>query len=121
MKGTLAGIVERLEPFEDCFFKWLLRLAVAAVLVGSAWIDDAPPLELGAMIVALYAAVRVALQSGAFYSAAPFRNPALKVLVVVIALGLLALTFVTVAIFVETLSSAAVELGSKNPEPATSA
>ena len=107
MKGVLVVLDERLKPIEDLFFKWLLRVAIAGTLVGSAWIDDAPPLELAAMLVALYVLLRILLQSGSFFAAAPFEHRVWKALVAVIALVVLGLTFVTVEILVATLSSAA--------------
>ena len=79
----------------------------AAVLVGSAWTDDAPPLEIGAMLVAFYVAVRVVTQFGVLISAAPFENHALKVIFASGALVLLALSFLTVVTFVERLARAA--------------
>jgi hypothetical protein len=38
---------ESIVAFENLFFTWLVRVMAAAVLVGSAWIDDAPPLPSG--------------------------------------------------------------------------
>ncbi|MEX0619825.1 MAG: hypothetical protein WD180_12835 [Pseudohongiellaceae bacterium] len=108
MQKILIGLDKRLAPAEDLFFTWLVRVIVAALLVGSAWIDDAPPLELGAMIIAVYVAVRVVMQAGAFVSAIPLENRVLKVLVAIVALGLLVLTFPTVAILVSTLALSAV-------------
>ena len=75
----------------------------AAVLVGSTWIDAAPPLEFGAMIVAFYVAVRVVTQFGHLVSAAPFENQALKMIFAIGALVLLGLSFFVVVIFVERL------------------
>ena len=90
--------------FENLFFTWLARVMAAAVLVGSAWIDDAPPLAIGAMIVAFYVAVRVASQFGNLVSAAPFKNQALKAIFAIGALVLLGLSFLVVAIFVARLA-----------------
>ena len=42
----LALRKNRLALAEKIFFTWLVRVMVAAVLVGSAWIDDAPPLGI---------------------------------------------------------------------------
>ena len=52
MQRARSSLQERLAPAEEIFFTWLVRVMVAAVLVGSAWIDDAPPLEIAAAIVA---------------------------------------------------------------------
>ena len=104
MRQTLSSLEGRLAPAEEIFFTWLLRVMAAAVLVGSAWIDDAPPLDIGAMIVAFYVAVRVATQFGNLVSAAPFENQALKALFAIGALILLGLSFFVVVIFVERLA-----------------
>ncbi len=100
---------ESIVTFEKIFFTWLMRVMAAAVLVGSAWIDDAPPLAIGAMIVAFYVAVRVASQFGNLVSAAPFKNQALKAIVAIGALVLLGLSFLVVAIFVERLAMLVVD------------
>ena len=42
---------ESIVTFEKIFFTWLVRVMAAAVLVGSAWIDDAPPLAIGALVL----------------------------------------------------------------------
>ena len=76
----------------------------AATLVGSAWIDDARPLELGAMIVTLYVAIRVATQFGNLAAAAPFERRPLRVLFAAGALVLLGLAFLVVVTLVERLS-----------------
>ncbi len=81
-----------------------MRVFAAATLVGCAWIDDAPPLEIGALIIAIYVAVRVATQFGNLVSAAPFENRAVKTLFAAAAIVLLGLSFVVVAIFVERLA-----------------
>ena len=47
MQPALSSLQNRLIPAEEIFFAWLMRVFAAATLVGSAWIDDAPPLELG--------------------------------------------------------------------------
>jgi hypothetical protein len=111
MKAILIGIENRLAPAENLFFTWLLRLIVAALLVGSAWIDDAPPLELGAMLIALYVVVRVVMQFGTLVAVMPFDNRALKVLFAAIALALLAIAFVTVATLVNTIALSAIDQG----------
>jgi len=107
MQEFLIRLDKRLAPAEDIFFIWLVRVIIAAMLFGTAWIDDAPPLELGAMIIAFYVAVRVLTQFGAFVAALPFKSRALKLLTAFIALGLLVLAFPTVAIFVSVLAESA--------------
>ncbi len=104
MREALSSLQQRLAPAEEIFFTWLLRVFAAAALVGCAWIDDAPPLDIAATILALYVAVRVVTQFGALVSAAPFENRALKVLFAVGALVLLGLSFLAVASFVERLA-----------------
>ena len=104
MQQGLSALLDRLAPAEEIFFTWLVRIMAAAVLVGSAWIGDAPPLEIGAMIVAFYVAVRVGTQFGNLVSAAPFESQVLKVIFAVGALVLLGLSFFVVAIFVERLA-----------------
>ena len=47
MQEALRSLQDRLAPAEEIFFTWLMRGFAAAILVGSAWIDDAPPLGLG--------------------------------------------------------------------------
>ena len=108
MQQALSSLQDRLAPAEEVFFAWLVRVMAAAVLVGSAWIDDAPPLEFGAMIVAFYVAVRVAMQFGRLVSAAPFENQALKAIFAIGALVLLGLSFFTVATFVDRLARSVV-------------
>lgn len=104
MQEALSSLQERLAPAEEIFFPWLARVMAAAALVGSAWIDDAPPLEFAALLIALYVAARVASQFGALVSAAPFRNRVLKVGFALGALALLGGAFFIVAIFVERLA-----------------
>ena len=104
MLNTLNKLEDHLIPAEDIFFRWLTRVVIAAVLAGSAWIDDAPPLELAAFAITLYVVVRVIMQFGAFYSAVPFKSTFLKVLAAVVALLLLGLSFLTVVNFVYQLS-----------------
>lgn len=104
MQSLLTRLRERLAPAEEIFFRWLVRVFCAAVLVGSAWIDDAPPLELAAMIIALYVAVRILTEFGNILSTAPFDNNVLKAIYAVVVLILLGLSFVTVAIFTETVA-----------------
>jgi hypothetical protein len=101
MKDAIASFEARLVPAEDIFFTWLPRVFAAAVLVGSAWIDDAPPLEIVAAVVGVYVAVRIASKFGALCLAAPFQN---RVLSSFFALGILALlggAFVVIVIFVD--------------------
>ncbi len=104
MQEALRSLQDRLAPAEEIFFTWLMRVFAAATLVGSAWIDDAPPLELGALIIAIYVAVRVAMQFGNLAASAPFENRALKTAFAVGTLVLLGLSFLVVAIFVERLA-----------------
>ena len=110
MQEALRSLQDRLAPAEEIFFTWLMRVFAAATLVGCAWIDDAPPLGLGALIIAIYVAVRVATQFGNLVSAAPFENRALKTLFAVGALVLLGLSFIAVAIFVERLAVSVVSV-----------
>ena len=104
MPQVLRSLQERLAPAEEIFFTWLVRVMVAAVLVGSAWIDDAPPLEIAAAIVAFYVVVRVVTQFGNLVSVAPFENQVLKVIFAIGAVALLGLSFFVIAIFVERLA-----------------
>jgi len=108
MQQALSSLQDRLAAAEKIFFTWLVRVMAAAVLVGSAWIDDAPPLEIGAMIVTFYVAVRAVTQFGNLVSAAPFKNQALKMIFAIGALVLLGLSFFVVAIFVERLARSVV-------------
>ena len=111
MQEAPTSLLDRLVPAEEIFFTWLTRVVVAAILVGSAWIDDAPPLGIAAMLITLYVAARVLSQFGALVAAAPFENRALKMLFAVVALGLLAAAFAIVAIFVERLAIAVADVG----------
>jgi len=104
MQQALSSLQDRLVPAEEIFFAWLIRVFAAATLVGSAWIDDAPPLELAAMIVAMYVAVRVATQFGSLADAAPFESRPLRMIFAVGALVLLGLSFLVVATLVERLA-----------------
>ena len=104
MQQALSALQDRLIPAEELFFAWLMRVFVAATLVGSAWIDDAPPLEIAAMTIALYVAVRVATQFGNFAAAAPFENRPLRMIFAGGALVLLGLAFLAIATLVERLS-----------------
>ena len=104
MQEALTSLQDRLAPAEEIFFTWLARVFAAATLVGSAWIDDAPPLGIGAALIALYVAARVVSQFGALVSAAPFQNRVLKMLFALGALALLVGAFVVVEIFVERMA-----------------
>lgn len=99
-----GSLEERLASADEILFRWLMRVFAAATLVGCAWIDDAPPLEIGALAIAIYVAVRVAMQFGNLVSAAPFENRVLKTFFAVGALVLLGLSFLSVAIFVDGLA-----------------
>lgn len=105
---SLSSLHERLAPAEELFFRWLLRLVLAAVLVGSAWIDDAPPLSLAAMLVACYVIIRVITQFGEFMTVAPFRHRGLQTAFALLATLLLLFGFAAVAIFVERIALAVV-------------
>lgn len=108
MLEALDSLQDRLAPAEEIFFTWLTRVFAAATLVGSAWIDDAPPLAAGALIIALYVGVRVATQFGAFVSAAPFQNRVLKAFFALGSLALLGGAFLVVFIFVERVAMSVV-------------
>ncbi len=101
MEHTLGSLHDRLAPAEEIFFSWLGRVFAAATLVGCAWIDDAPPLDLAALAIALYVAVRVATQFGNLVAAAPFKQRALKMVFALGGLVLLGLSFLAVVTFVE--------------------
>lgn len=104
MQQVLSSLHDRLAPAEEIFFTWLARVFAAATLVGSAWIDDAPPLELAAAIITIYVAVRVVMQLGRLAAAAPFENRPLRVTFAAGALGLLVLSFLVVVTLVDRLS-----------------
>lgn len=104
MKEALASLEARLTPAEDLFFTWLPRVFAAATLVGSAWIDDAPPLEIVALLVGVYVAVRVASQYGALCSAAPFQNRVPSALFALVILALLGGAFLVVVTFVNRIA-----------------
>ena len=108
MKEALDALQDRLAPAEEIFFTWLTRVFVAATIVGSAWIDDAPPLEIAAMLIAVYVAVRVVTQFGLLADAAPFQNRALRVIFAVGALMVLGLSFLVIVTLVERLALSAV-------------
>ena len=100
MKVALASFEARIAPAEKIFFTWLLRVFVTGVLVGCAWMDDAPPLELAAYILGVYVAVRVALQFGPLSSAAPFQNPVLSALFALLNLVILVFAFLAIVTFI---------------------
>ena len=104
MQQALSSLHDRLAPAEEIFFTWLTRVFAAAILVGSAWIDDAPPLDIAAAVIAFYVAVRVATQFGRLAAAAPFESRPLRVIFAAGALGLLVLSFLVVVTFVDRLS-----------------
>ena len=108
MKDALDALHDRLAPAEEIFFTWLTRVFVAATLAGSGWIDDAPPLDIAAMLVAIYVAVRVATQFGRLAAAAPLRHRALRAMFAVGALMVLGLSFLVVLTFVERLALSSV-------------
>jgi hypothetical protein len=64
MLKPVSVLENQLAPAEDIFFRWLIRVVLAALLMGSSWIDDAPPLELAAWLVVGYVVVRVVMQFG---------------------------------------------------------
>jgi hypothetical protein len=105
MQAAPHTLQDRLAPAEQIFFTWLMRVFAAGTLVGCAWIDDAPPLEIGALIIAIYVAIRVAMQFGPLASAAPFENRFLKTSFAVGTLVLLGFSFLVVAIFVDRLAT----------------
>ena len=104
MQEFISSLQDRLEKPETLFFKWLIRLTIAGVLVGTAWIDDAPPLELAALIITLYIVFRVVMQLSDFYQTAPFENSILRGYFAIFCAALLALSFLTVAIFTESVA-----------------
>ena len=104
MREALDAPRNRLAPAEEIFFTWLTRVFVAATLVGSAWIDDAPPLEIAAVLIAVYVAVRVATQFGPLADAAPFRNRTLRVIFALGALMALGLSFLVIVTLVQRLA-----------------
>ena len=64
MAQALAALHDRLVPAEELFFTWLLRVFGAATLAGCAWVDDAPPLGLAALLLGLLAHLPLALLQG---------------------------------------------------------
>lgn len=108
MLKALDSLQKRLAPAEEIFFTWLIRIFAVAILAGTAWIDDAPPLELAAVIISSYVGIRVLSQFGPLMVAAPFNNPVLKTLFALVALVLLSLAFPVIAIFSYQLALSAV-------------
>ncbi len=104
MLKKAVALGNQLIPLEDIFFRWLIRVMLAALLIGSAWIDDAPPLELAAWLIAGYVVVRVIMQFVPFADAAPFNNRVLKVFTSCVLLVLLGLSFLTVVTLVDHLA-----------------
>ena len=105
-RGLFARVNEdRLVAAERTFFTWLGRIMLAAVLAGSAGIDDAPPLGLGAMLVTLYVAVRAVSRLGDIVAAVPFENRAAKATVGLGVLALYVFAFLIVLIFVARLAA----------------
>ena len=104
MQQALGSLHDRLAPAEEIFFTWLMRVFAAGTLVGSAWIDDAPPLELAAAVITIYVAVRVVMQFGRLAAAAPFESRPLRVIFAAVALVLLGLSFLVVVTLVDHLT-----------------
>ena len=86
---------------EEIFFTWLIRVFVAATLVGCAWIDDAPPLDIAATLIGVYVAIRVVTQFGNLMSAIPFENRVMKAAGAAFAVLLLGLSFLAIVTFIE--------------------
>lgn len=104
MQQALASLNDRLAPVEEIFFTWLLRVVMAGTLAGCAWIDDAPPLDIAATLIAAYVALRVVSQFGALSSAAPFENRALSSAFALFAIATLGLSLMAVVTFIERVS-----------------
>ena len=95
---------EQLIDIEQLFFSWLARVVISAALVGCAWIDDAPPLDIAAHLIAGYVALRVVFEFKAFMGALPIDLRVLKVGGALFAQLLLGLSFLAVASFTERLA-----------------
>ena len=108
MKDALDTLQDRLAPAEEIFFTRLTRVFIAGTLVGSGWIDDAPPLEIAAVLVAIYVAVRVVTQFGRLPAAAPFQHRALRAIFAVGALMALGLSFLVIVTLVDRLALTAI-------------
>ena len=109
MQFFLTRLRERLEPAEEIFFKWLTRVFIAGILVGSAGIDDAPPLEIAALILLLYVFFRVAMECVNLYSVAPFRGKLPNALFAIVAFLILVFSLLTVVTFVDRISNFVVD------------
>lgn len=101
MLNSLTKLRSHLLAIEELFFRWLFRAVVAGLLIGSAWLDDAPPLDIAAMLVSLYVLLRLLLEAGQFYEAAPFPSRILNGLTALFALLVLGLCFLSVAVFTD--------------------
>jgi len=104
MEHTLKSQQDKLSAAEELFFTWLLRVIATAILVGSAWIDDAPPLSLAAIAIAGYVGIRLLMQFKSFISQAPVSGKFLQTLFAAGVLLLLVMSFVIVVIFVERIA-----------------
>lgn len=104
MQEALSSLQDRLAPAEEIFFTWLMRVIAAATLVGCAWIDDAPPLDIAATIIGVYVAIRVVTQFGSLMTAAPVEHRVLKAFFAVFSIALLGLSFMAMITFVEYLA-----------------
>ncbi len=104
MTTVFASIQEKLIPFENLFYTWLVRVFLAATIAGVAWIDDAPPLELAAYAISIYTALRILMHFGEFMTAAPFGNRILQAISAVSAVLLLTLAFPSIAIFTRVIA-----------------
>jgi len=91
----------QLRDFEALFFQWLTRVALAGVLAGCAWLDDAPPLDIAAVLISGYVLVRVTLEFAHFRETLPISNPLACAAAAMFAQLLLTLSFITIASFTE--------------------
>ena len=104
----IQTFLEQLIDFEQLFFSWLVRVVISAVLVGCAWIDDAPPVDIAAHLIAGYVVLRVVFEFKAFMQVLPFDVRVLQAGGAFFAQLLLGLTFLAVASFTERLAMLAV-------------
>jgi len=104
MSEATTTFRDRLAPVEDIFFTWLTRVVLAGTLAGSAWLDDAPPLDIAAMLIAAYVAIRVIMQFGNLMNAAPFENRILSAGLAGFSIVVLGLSMMAVVSFVERLA-----------------
>lgn len=109
MNTRITTMQESLKATEEIFFLWLFRVSLVGALIGSAWIDDAPPLEIAVFLIGIYTAIRVILQVPRFADLSPFSNRALSYLFAGFLFILLALVFLVVVSLVDALVVAAVE------------